>query len=144
MNEIKTAFIYTDGASRGNPGPSSIGIVILDKEEQMIASKKAKISSHQTNNFAEYTAVLEAIKMCETLPYDQFVFRSDSKLLVEQLLGNYKVKSENIRPLYQECKKKIEGLKKGKDNPQSTVLLQHIPREKNTEADRLANLALDA
>lgn len=126
--------IYTDGASRGNPGPASYGIYIIDSQDNRTELKG--VLGQQTNNFAEYTAVIEALKWVTKQNIKTVEVRSDSEFLVKQLNGLYKVKSEVIKPLFIEVKKIIaeNSLK---------VQFTHVRRELNKEADRLANEALD-
>ncbi len=126
--------LYTDGASRGNPGPASYGVYITDDMENTV-ELKGKLG-HQTNNFAEYTAVIEALKWLGSQNIKSAELRSDSEFLVKQLLGEYKVKSEVIKPLFLEVKKIISENK-------LNIKFKHIRREFNKQADRLANEALD-
>lgn len=129
--------IYTDGASRGNPGQASYGFTISDGSGKLLY-KEGKYIGITTNNVAEYTAVLEALKYVknkysnEKLKLELF---ADSKLVVEQLSGRFKIKSPHLKPIIEEIK--ILGLELG------GLTHTHVPRAKNTEADRLANLALD-
>lgn len=128
--------IYSDGGSRGNPGPAAIGVVI---EGQTEISKCIGIA---TNNQAEYTAVIEALKWVSnhlTATSEVAVeveFFLDSQLVVEQLNGRYKLKNEGLKPLFWEVRELT--LKLG-----GKVTFQHISREQNKEADRLVNEALD-
>ena len=126
--------IYTDGASRGNPGPASIGIYVTDIDGGVVAEVGEKLGS-QTNNYAEYTAVQRAFELANAEQVKDVVLRSDSQLLIRQMLGEYKVKSESIRPLFLECKSLAEKF--------SSVQFEHVRREFNKEADSLANQALD-
>lgn len=130
--------IFTDGASRGNPGLASYGFVIFDETEQLVLEEGQYIGI-TTNNVAEYSAVMEALRkvkqeFADTLPIE-IVFKADSKLVVEQLSGRYKIKSEHLKVLIN----KIRILEKevGK------ISYQHIPREENKLADRMANIAID-
>lgn len=130
--------IYTDGASRGNPGPASYGFTISDENGSLIYEEGRYIGI-STNNMAEYTAVLEALKYVKENLKEGFLqieLFADSKLVVEQLSGRFKVKSSHLKPLVE----KIQILKMELGG----VVHGHIPREKNTEADRLANQALDS
>lgn len=126
--------VYTDGASRGNPGPASYGVWIC-KEDKPFQELKGYLGI-QTNNFAEYTAVIQALTWAKEKGIPKVVVRSDSELLVKQLSGIYKVKSDAIKPLYQQIKGLIQGHFEKVD-------FQHVRREFNKEADRLANEALD-
>lgn len=130
----KQVIIYTDGASRGNPGPASAGFVVYDTNNICIY-EEAFLLGTQTNNFAEYSAVLRALTLSATNNITTLCLKSDSEFLVKQLMGLYKVKSPNIKTLYQECKKAICLI----DN----IQFQHVRREYNKRADKLANLILD-
>ncbi len=130
----KKLIIYTDGASRGNPGPASFGVFITDEAGYSMELKGAL--GHQTNNFAEYTAVIEALKWLSLHTEKAAELRSDSELLIKQLTGEYKVKSDTIKPLHAEIKSLLL-------NNELNVQFKHVRREFNKEADRLANEALD-
>lgn len=135
---MEEVIIYTDGASRGNPGPASYGFVITDSRGKLIY-KEGRVIGVNTNNFAEYTGVLEAFKYLATeykskLPIKINLY-ADSKLVVSQLSGKFKIKAENLKPLIFEIR--LLELKLGKIN------YQHVPRSLNKQADYLANLALD-
>lgn len=130
--------IYTDGASRGNPGHASYGFTISDGAGKLVF-EEGKYIGIATNNVAEYMAVLEALKYVkENLKQKslQIELYADSKLVVEQLSGRFKVKSPHLKLLIEQ----IQILKMELGG----AIHNHVPREKNTEADRLANLALDA
>lgn len=130
--------IYTDGASRGNPGPASYGFTISEGKGKVLY-EEGKYIGITTNNVAEYTAVLEALRYIkENLAGKDLVlnFFADSKLVVEQLSGRYKIKSLHLKLLIEEIK--LLSLELG------GVIYAHVPREKNTTADRLANQALDS
>lgn len=131
--------VNTDGASRGNPGRASYGYVLKTKDG-VILHEEGKYIGMATNNFAEYTAVLEALlyidkKYSHKLPH-RIEIVSDSELIVRQLLGRYKLKSANLKHLHESIK--IIAAKLGVVNYKS------IPRKDNFIADRLANKALDA
>ncbi len=130
----KKLIIYTDGASRGNPGPASIGIYITDLKQKEVASITQTLGV-QTNNFAEYSAVIEALRMAIKNKVTDLIIRSDSELLIRQLLGEYQIKSETLKPLYDECQRLARKIKK--------IKFEHVRRENNKEADRLANEGLD-
>ncbi len=129
--------IYTDGASRGNPGHASYGFTISDDKGKLLHSEGRYIGI-STNNVAEYMAVLEALKYVKKVfskESMQIELYADSRLVVEQLSGRFKVKSPHLKPLIEQIQ--ILKLELG------GVIHNHVPREKNIEADRLANLALD-
>lgn len=131
----RKVLIFTDGASRGNPGPASIGISFVDESSGEEVFYWGEPLGHQTNNFAEYFGVLKALEIAEKNGVDSFELRSDSQLLIRQILGQYKVKNENLKPLFQE----VKGLERKFKNCRWV----HVAREENTRADELANMALD-
>ncbi len=132
---IEKVIIHTDGGSRGNPGPGAAGYTIDDPHGKRLAARGFFLGT-VTNNYAEYTAVGKALRHARQIGACQVELYSDSNLLVNQLAGRYKVKSDNIRPLYRRCKEILAGFEAWR--------VVHIPREDNTEADRLANMAMDA
>lgn len=127
--------IYTDGGARGNPGPAAAGVVIIDGDRR--EEVKAYLGERQTNNWAEYEAVVIALGKCiEMLLRDKDLdFKLDSQLVVEQLKGNWKIKEPELKKQAM----RIQGLLKDF----GTVTFTHIPRAENKEADRLVNEALD-
>jgi ribonuclease HI len=129
--------LYTDGASRGNPGPSSIGAAIYfdgpDGLEE-VASISEPIG-HTTNNVAEYKAVVAGLELVGRFEPTEVLVRADSQLLVRQLGGQYRVKAPNLKPLYGEVCRLVDEL--------PMVRFEHVRREANTRADALANEALD-
>ncbi len=129
--------IYTDGACRGNPGKASYGFTVSDGQGKLIY-QEGKYIGITTNNVAEYTAVLESLKWIKENMENNpgLEYYADSKLVVEQLSGRFKVKSPHLKLIIE----KIRGLALGFEG----ILFTHIPREQNIAADKLANLALDA
>ena len=133
-------FIYTDGGARGNPGPAAIGAVVFS-EERKVLKRISQYIGETTNNQAEYKAVVAALEYMVKLSDGQIVapeiqFFLDSKLIVEQMNGRYKIKNEGLKPLYWQIRDLMMKLG-GK------ITFQYIPREKNKEADQLVNDALD-
>ncbi len=126
--------IYTDGAARGNPGPAAIGVVIADEGGKTIATIGRTLGT-KTNNQAEYTAVIEGLEKAISLGAKQVLLKSDSELVVKQLMGRYKVKNADLREMYQRVVKLTGQLKK--------FTAVNIPREQNRQADGLCNKALD-
>jgi len=126
--------IHVDGASKGNPGPGGIGIVILGSDGQMVEEIGDPIPPC-TNNEAEYQALLRGIRRAQELGARALTIKSDSELLVNQLNGVYKVKSPNLLPLCREVMGLLRQLARWK--------AVHLPREENTRADMLANLGID-
>jgi len=137
MNKI---VVYTDGGSRGNPGPAGVGVVVCNEKNQVV-KKYSKEIGERTNNEAEYEAVIFALGKLKQLFGKEkvrgmtFEFRSDSELVVRQLRGEYKIKEEKLFPLFI----KVWNLRMefGK------MSFKEISREKNKEADALANEAMD-
>ncbi|OGE18649.1 hypothetical protein A3J19_03895 [Candidatus Daviesbacteria bacterium RIFCSPLOWO2_02_FULL_41_8] len=130
--------IFTDGASRGNPGHASYGFTISDGNKKLLY-EEGKYIGITTNNVAEYTAVLEALKYIKRRYGSQALqieLYADSKLVIEQLSGRFKMKSPHLKPIFEQIK--ILAMELG------GVVHTHIPREQNSDADRLANLALDS
>ncbi|MEY3370096.1 MAG: hypothetical protein RLZZ361_766 [Cyanobacteriota bacterium] len=124
--------IYSDGASKGNPGRASIGaVLLLDGKEVAQVSKSIGIA---TNNIAEYTALLEALKLAGQMGFTRIHVKADSELMIRQLNGIYKVKNSDIKVLFDQ----IVLLKMDF----STISFTHVPREQNKRADFLANKAL--
>jgi len=130
-------FIYTDGGARNNPGPAGAGVVILDGEKTLKEIKKF-LGEKQTNNFAEYEAVFIALTQAQSLGLAgrSVEVRLDSKLVAEQLSGNWKIKEPSLKEQWI----KVRAVMREHFPDISFV---YIPREQNKEADRLVNEALD-
>lgn len=131
--KINSVRIFTDGASRGNPGPAAIGAIIKDTGGKLITSISQPIG-RATNNQAEYQAIITALEQAINLGVSQVEIRSDSELVTRQINGQYRVKKASLRPLYLKVKQ-LQGQLKD-------FTITHIPRQQNREADRLANMAL--
>ncbi len=123
-----------DGGSRGNPGPASYGVVIRDGRGEIVAKLK-KYIGRMTNNVAEYYGLIAALDYAESHGVRAMRIESDSELLVKQMRGQYKVKSEDLRPLFERAKKMSQAF--------DSFRIEHVYREQNREADALANEALD-
>lgn len=126
--------VYSDGASRGNPGPAGIGGVARDSSGRMVTSVLAYLGE-TTNNVAEYHALIAILEDVKGLGYDRVRVNTDSELVANQVSGGFKVKSQALRPLVARVRALLE--------PYSRVEVRHIPREKNYECDALANRAID-
>ena len=124
---------YTDGACRGNPGPSGCGVHLLLPGGDEARLKK--YIGHATNNQAEYQAMILALRELVRRDAKDVCLRADSELMVKQMRGEYRVKNENIKPLYEEAKALVRTLSK--------IKFEHVRREYNTVADALANEAID-
>ena len=131
--KINRVVITTDGASQGNPGPAAIGATIKDDKGKLITSISQAIG-RTTNNQAEYRAIIAALELAIGLGASQVDLRSDSELVVRQIMGQYRVKKAALRPLYLKVKQLQSQLES------STIT--YIPRQQNIEADALANMAL--
>jgi len=126
--------IYVDGGSRGNPGPSGVGVVILDANGKRLKDV-SKYIGEATNNIAEYSALLYGLEEALILRADEIVVNLDSELVAKQLTGDYRVKDPGLKPLFERA---INMLKSFKD-----FEIRHIEREKNKEADKLVNRAIN-
>lgn len=129
------AILFTDGASRGNPGPAGIGAVLKATDGQQLA-EIAEYIGHTTNNVAEYRALLAGLKRALALGMRRIEVRADSELMIKQLRGDYQVKNQRLAPLYREALSLMEGFEK--------VELRHVRREHNARADELANAGIDS
>jgi ribonuclease HI len=127
--------IYIDGASRGNPGPASVGVVLLDASGKTLKEHYRTIGE-TTNNVAEYTALVDALGLAKEIGATSVKVHSDSQLLVRQVTGIYKIKNAKLL----EFVKEIHALKA----ELAAFEIVHVRREFNKHADRLANVALDA
>lgn len=127
---------YTDGGSRGNPGPSAIGILICDEAGEILAEHSETLGE-ATNNIAEYRALIEGMARAKELGATELDCFLDSELVVKQLKGEYKLKNYNMQKLFDEAQKIIAGFK--------AVSFAHLRREedKMRRADQLVNFALD-
>lgn len=130
---MKKLIIHTDGASKGNPGRAAIGVIIRDEKGALVASISQSIG-RATNNQAEYIAIIAALEKVLPLEADNVELNSDSELVVKQVKGQYRVRKETLRPLYERVKQLQSSLKGFK--------IKHVPRQQNREADKLANAAL--
>lgn len=129
--------VFTDGASRGNPGLAGFGFAIFDENGEAVKEGHGFLGE-TTNNVAEYTAVLEALRFIKDYFKDKLIqveVLADSRLIVEQLFGRFKIKSPHLRQLFFQIKALEEGFNR--------VTYTHIRREQNKTADRLANLGID-
>ena len=131
-----TIHAFTDGASRGNPGESGIGIVLKDERGSVLASLFGYIGN-ATNNIAEYSALVACLKLAQKKGCKKLVVHSDSELLVRQMEGIYKIKEPRLKRLSQEARTLMSS-------PGFECTFRHITREYNRDADRLANLAIDS
>ena len=133
MSDAKKLELYVDGASRGNPGFAGIGAYALS--EGKVVFELAEFIGETTNNVAEYRALIRGLEEALAKGYAAISVSSDSELLVRQIQGEYKIKADHLIPLLSKARGLISRF--------SSFSIQSIPREKNKQADRLANLALN-
>ncbi len=134
MHILKKLKIFTDGGARGNPGPAGCGVVIFDEADKQIGAYK-KYLGKATNNIAEYNGVILAMEEAKKVGAEELDFYLDSELVVKQLRREYKVKNAELAKLFVRIYNLQQGFKK--------VNYQHVPREMNKLADKLANQAMD-
>ena len=128
------ARLFTDGGARGNPGPAAYGFVLESDDGTVLAAEGEAIGT-ATNNVAEYRGLLAALEWALAKGYRRVEVRSDSLLLVQQMLGNYKVKHPGLQPLHARARILASSI--------GHVTFRHVRRESNAHADRLANAAMD-
>lgn len=131
MNRV---IIYSDGAARGNPGPAGAGAVLQGEDGHVIV-EVCRYLGEMTNNQAEYRALLLALEEAQTIGAERLTIFADSELMVKQIMGEYRVKNEGIKPLFAKAQKLLRAF--------SDYTIEHVPRDENRHADRLANLAID-
>ncbi len=135
MTMSRSIEIFVDGASRGNPGPSGIGIAFFDADKKPI-KKMFKFIGDATNNIAEYTALIYGLQEALIDRHRDIIVKSDSELMTRQLRGEYKVKNKNLKPYYEQFLHISRGFNK--------VEIISIGRKENSIADKLANKAIDS
>jgi ribonuclease HI len=125
---------HVDGGARGNPGPAGYGAIITDPHGQVVAELHGGIGI-ATNNVAEYRGLLAALQWALEHGHTRLHVKADSLLIVQQMLGNYRVKHEGLIPLYRQARHLVARI--------GHVTFEHVRREHNREADRLSNLGMD-
>jgi ribonuclease HI len=125
---------HVDGGARGNPGSAGYGAVITNESGETLAELYAGIGI-STNNVAEYRGLIAALEWAEQHGVNHLHVKSDSLLIVQQMLGNYRVKNEGLMPLHRQARQLAASI--------GHVTYEHVPRERNKEADRLSNLGMD-
>jgi ribonuclease HI len=125
---------YIDGGARGNPGPAGYGVRIEDEIGGVITELNGFLGS-ATNNVAEYNGLLAALRYARDHGHRKVRIKSDSELLVKQMRGEYRVKNAGLQPLYQQAQALAGAFER--------IVYEHVRREQNKDADRLANLAMD-
>ncbi len=126
--------IHIDGGARGNPGEAGFGVHVSDPEGRILAALYGYLGI-QTNNVAEYAALIAALRYAAGAGAAAVLIRSDSELLVRQIQGAYRVRNAGLIPLYEAAKDLMRRLPR--------LRIEHVPRESNKDADRLANQAMD-
>ena len=132
--EVDLIVVNVDGASRGNPGESGIGVAVFDKDSNLI-NEACDYLGVATNNIAEYKALILGVKLSIKYNAKKILFKSDSELMVKQIKGEYKVKNAQLKLLYTEVQSLLKKLPNWK--------IMHVPREENKEADLLANKGVE-
>jgi ribonuclease HI len=127
--------IYTDGAARGNPGPAGLGAVIRDAATGTVVAELARYLGTRTNNYAEWTAVEEALREALRLGATHVDLRLDSELVARQISGRYRVKHPELKPMHASVMTMLGQL--------GSYTVGHVRRELNKDADRLSNVAID-
>ncbi len=130
-----TIYAHTDGASRGNPGESGIGIIMKDEQGRVIHST-GKYIGMATNNIAEYVALIECLKKAKETDCKKLIVHSDSELLVRQMQGTYRVRDEGLKKYFQRAHRLLK-------NAPFEFEIYHVARELNRDADMLANVSID-
>ena len=125
---------YIDGGARGNPGPAGYGVRIEDEMGGLITEFSGFLGS-ATNNVAEYNGLLAALRYAREHGHRKLRIKSDSELLVKQMRGEYRVKNAGLQPLFQQARTLAEDFDR--------IVYEHVRREQNKDADRLANVAMD-
>jgi ribonuclease HI len=131
---MKKVIVNVDGGSRGNPGPAGIAAVATDTSGEVLV-ERAETIGRATNNVAEYRALLLGIELAKELEADEVDFVGDSKLIVEQVKGNWKIKQDHLRPLHTKARDALREI--------PSWSIRHVKRDENTRADDLLNEALD-
>lgn len=129
------AILRADGGARGNPGPAGIGVVLEDLDGNVVGEIARGIGA-ATNNVAEYTALIEGLKLAQAKGVTEVDVRMDSKLVVNQVRGEWKIKNDTLRQLAARAERLLRNFERKS--------LSYVPREQNAAADRLANQGMDA
>jgi ribonuclease HI len=132
---LTRVLIHTDGAARGNPGPAGAGALLQDAETGETLAEIARFLGERTNNYAEWTAVELALLRARELGADAVDLRTDSELVARQIAGRYRVKHPDLKPIHARVMAMLGDLR--------AYTVGHVPRERNLDADRLSNVAID-
>jgi ribonuclease HI len=131
---VERVTIFSDGAARGNPGPAGAGAVLTGDDGRVLV-EVCRYLGETTNNQAEYRALLLALEQALEIDASSVSIFADSELMVKQIKGEYRVKNEGIKPLFEQAVKLLRGFQ--------DYTIAHVPRDQNKHADKLANLAID-
>ena len=126
--------VHTDGGARGNPGPAGIGVVVTGEDGEVVAELAEGIGP-ATNNVAEYRAAIAGLRLAAEAGAREVLLRADSRLIVEQLAGRFRVKNPSLQRLHEEARALMRRFDR--------VDLEHVRRERNADADRLANVGIN-
>ena len=125
---------YFDGGARSNPGPAGYGVYIIDDQGTVLAELSGALGN-TTNNIAEYNGLIAALQWAIDHDVTAITDKGDSLLIIEQMRGNFKVKNEGLKPLHMKARMQVMQI--------GNVKFEHVPREKNKDADRLSNVGMD-
>ena len=134
IKEANSCRVFTDGASRGNPGPAGAGVVLLDDKGRELCTR-AEYLGRCTNNVAEYRALILGLQAAREIGCMKPAVFLDSELIVRQITGRYKVKNATLKPLFAEVRNLLQGF--------DSYTIAHVPRAQNSRADELANRGID-
>jgi ribonuclease HI len=132
---LRRLLIHTDGAARGNPGPAGAGALLQDAETRETVAEIARFLGERTNNYAEWTAVELALLEARELGANVVDLRTDSQLVARQIAGRYRVRHADLKPIHARVMALLAGF--------AGYTVGHVPRERNLDADRLSNVAID-
>ena len=127
--------IHTDGGARGNPGPAAAGVVVRDAKDGQVVHQRGVFLGEVTNNVAEYRGLLVGLEFAASMKADEVTVKSDSELLVKQMTGEYRVKSEALKVLFEQANELVQAFDR--------CTFQHVPRQQNKDADCLVNRAIN-
>jgi len=135
-NPLMRVAVYIDGGARGNPGPAGVGVVVESFDDGVVLHESGAFLGKATNNVAEYRGLLAGLRSALALGATEVDVFSDSQLVVRQMSGEYRVKNSGLQPLYRQARELVEKF--------GGFTINHIGRDKNKKADKLANQAMDA
>jgi ribonuclease HI len=131
---MSTGYLYCDGGARGNPGPAAAAAVLFDAAQRVV-DQASKYLGSTTNNIAEYEGLLLGLALAQAQGVQELKIKLDSELVVKQINGEYKVRHPGLKTLYKKAKSRLQSFRRWE--------LAYVPREENTLADSLVNMAID-